>query len=46
VTDPEALVLHVVAQQSQAQYDAELGETAEDAEGTEPAGDSAESAAE
>jgi large subunit ribosomal protein L25 len=46
VTDPEALVLHVVAQQSQAQYDAELGEAAEDAEGTEPAGDSAESAAE
>jgi large subunit ribosomal protein L25 len=46
VTDPEALILHVVAQQSQAQYDAELGETAEAAEGTEPAGDSAESAAE
>jgi large subunit ribosomal protein L25 len=46
VTDPEALILHVVAQQSQAQYDAELGETAEAAEGTEPVGDSAESAAE
>jgi large subunit ribosomal protein L25 len=46
VTDPEALILHVVAQQSQAQYDAELGETAEAAEGVEPAGDSAESAAE
>jgi large subunit ribosomal protein L25 len=27
--DPEALVLHVTAPQSQAQYDAELGETAE-----------------
>jgi large subunit ribosomal protein L25 len=34
VTDPEALVLHVVAQQSQAQYDAELGESA--AEETAP----------
>ncbi|HEY3880045.1 MAG TPA: 50S ribosomal protein L25/general stress protein Ctc [Trebonia sp.] len=38
VTDPEALVLHVTAQQSQAQFDAELGEGAEAAaEGTEPA---------
>jgi large subunit ribosomal protein L25 len=46
VTDPEALILHVVAQQSQAQYDAELGENAEAAEGAEPAGDSVESAAE
>jgi large subunit ribosomal protein L25 len=46
VTDPEALILHVVAQQSQAQYDAELGENAEAAEGVEPAGDSVESAAE
>ena len=31
VSDPEALVLHVTAPQSQAQYDAELGETAETA---------------
>ena len=29
VSDPEALVLHVTAPQSQAQFDAELGETAE-----------------
>lgn len=36
VTDPEALVLHVVAQQSQAQFDAELGET-EDEAPAEPA---------
>jgi large subunit ribosomal protein L25 len=28
ITDPEALVLHVVAQQSQAQFDAELAESA------------------
>ena len=32
VSDPEALVLHVTAPQSQAQFDAELGETAETAE--------------
>jgi large subunit ribosomal protein L25 len=37
VTDPEALVLHVVGQQSQAQYDAEIGEAAEDTEPAEPA---------
>jgi large subunit ribosomal protein L25 len=38
VTDPEALVLHVVAQQSQAAFEAELGETAEAAdEAAEPA---------
>lgn len=30
--DPEALVLHVTAPQSQAQFDAELGETAETAD--------------
>jgi large subunit ribosomal protein L25 len=42
VTDPEALVLHVVGQQSQAQYDAEIGETAEDAEPAEPAEAAAE----
>jgi large subunit ribosomal protein L25 len=36
VTDPEALVLHVVAQQSQAAFEAELGETGED-EAAEPA---------
>ncbi|HEY0934155.1 MAG TPA: 50S ribosomal protein L25/general stress protein Ctc [Trebonia sp.] len=45
VTDPEALVLHVVAQQSQAQYDAELGEGAESTEPAEPA-ESAQAAAE
>jgi large subunit ribosomal protein L25 len=43
VTDPEALVLHVVAQQSQAQYDAELGEGA--SEDAAPA-EAAEAAAE
>jgi large subunit ribosomal protein L25 len=32
VTDPEALVLHVTSSQTQAQFDAELGETAETAE--------------
>jgi large subunit ribosomal protein L25 len=38
VTDPEALVLHVVAQQSQAAFEAELGETGEAADETaEPA---------
>ncbi len=37
VTDPEALVLHVVAQQSQAQFDAELGEGAPAEETAEPA---------
>jgi len=31
VTDPEALVLHVTSSQTQAQFDAELGETAETA---------------
>jgi large subunit ribosomal protein L25 len=36
VTDPQALVLHVVAQQSQAAFEAELGETGED-EAAEPA---------
>jgi large subunit ribosomal protein L25 len=34
VTDPEALVLHVVAQQSQAAFEAELGETGEAADET------------
>jgi large subunit ribosomal protein L25 len=43
VTDPEALVLHVVAQQSQEQFDAELGDTGEAAE---PAAGTAEPAAE
>jgi large subunit ribosomal protein L25 len=43
VTDPDALVLHVTAQQSQAQFDAELG-AGEDAEGTEPAGEDAPAA--
>jgi large subunit ribosomal protein L25 len=42
VTDPEALVLHVVAQQSQAQYDAELGEGAPAEETAEPAEAAAE----
>jgi large subunit ribosomal protein L25 len=43
VTDPEALVLHVVGQQSQAQYDAEIGDTAaEDTESAEPAEAAAE----
>jgi large subunit ribosomal protein L25 len=32
VTDPEALVLHVVAQQSQASFDEEIGEAAETTE--------------
>ena len=45
VTDPEALVLHVVAQQSQAQFDAELGAAAEGTEPAEPA-EPAEAAAE
>jgi large subunit ribosomal protein L25 len=34
--DPEALVLHVTAPQSQAQFDAELGETADVAEAPVP----------
>jgi large subunit ribosomal protein L25 len=34
VTDPEALVLHVVAQQSQAAFEAELGDTGEAADET------------
>jgi len=37
VTDPEALVLHVVAQQSQAQFDAELGEGTADGDEAAPA---------
>src|SRR6201999_1614823 len=38
VTDPEALVLHVVAERSQAQFDAERGENAaEDEAPAEPA---------
>jgi large subunit ribosomal protein L25 len=45
VTDPEALVLHVVAQQSQEQFDAELAESAP--ESTESASaESADAAAE
>jgi large subunit ribosomal protein L25 len=44
VTDAEALVLHVVAQQSQEQFEAELGEG--EAEGTEPVAVAAEPAAE
>ena len=34
--DPEALILHVTAPQSQAQFDAELGETAEAADAPAP----------
>jgi large subunit ribosomal protein L25 len=35
--DPEALVLHVVAPQTQAQFDEEIGEGAEEAETEAPA---------
>ncbi len=46
ITDPEALVLHVVAQQSQEQFDAELAEGAPEATAGETAAAPAEAAAE
>jgi large subunit ribosomal protein L25 len=46
VTDLEALVLHVVAQQSQEQFDAELGDTGEDTEPAAAAAPAAEEASE